>query len=246
MSAVSSKWGQRGPRYRRRRPLPGLVLLAVLAVLAGFLWTRVFESVENIDQATQCNAPNLSGEPPSDQQAEGRAQSGAVAHAAEAGTKQQVPGLGTMMPREALDRTTPLPPGEGQLRVLNGNGESQQASLVTDQLTTLGFDTWGQPGDDPVYPEYNLTCHGQIRYGEGGERAARTLSLVVPCAQLVRTERSDGRVEFALGSEFDDVQTTQQGKQVLQELQNWVPSEHGGDPPRIDPELLEKARDVHC
>ncbi|MHA6803146.1 envelope integrity protein Cei [Salinifilum ghardaiensis] len=243
---MSSKWGQRGPRYRRRRPLPGLVLLAVLAVLAGFVWTRVFESVENVEQATQCNPPGPSGTSPSAQQAGGGVRTGELAHDAEAGEAQQAPGLGTMMPREALDRTAPLPPGQAQIRVLNGNGESQQASLVTDQLTTLGFDTWGQPDDDPVYPEYDLTCHGQIRYGADGERAARTLSLIVPCAQLVRTERPDGRIDLALGSEFDEVQTTQQGKQVLQELQNWVPSEHGGDPPRIDPELLEKARDVHC
>lgn len=248
MSAVSSKWGRRGPRYRRRRPLPGLVLLAVLVVLAGLMWTRVFESVEDIEAATHCNPPS----PPSASQNQpgGAAQRGSPsAEAQQPNSDQPHSELGTMLPRDALDQTAPTPPGDAHVRVLNANGESQQASLATDELTTLGFGAGGEPDNDPVYPNYDLNCHGQIRFGADGAAAARTLSLVVPCGQLVRDERQDASVDLALGADFDEIQTTQEAKQILQELQGQAPqqaADGGPNSPPIDPQLLQDARDVHC
>ncbi len=83
--------------------------------------------------------------------------------------------------------------------------------------------------------------------------AARTLSLIAPCAQLVRDEREDAGLDLALGSRFDDIKTTQEAKQILQQLQNWVPQRDQQDgaqqevtPPQISEDLLTKARDVHC
>ncbi|WP_229680290.1 envelope integrity protein Cei [Saccharopolyspora thermophila] len=231
---MSARSGRRGPRYRRRRPMPALVVLVGLVLLSGLLWTRIFDSVEDIETATRCNPP---GVPTARPDADGRT--------------EQV-SLGEMLPRNALDSTNPIPPQDVRVRVLNGNGESRQATLVSDELASLGF-AKGGADNDPVYVNYDLNCHGQIRFGGAGASAARTLSLIAPCAQLVRDDRPDAVVDLALGSDFDDIKTTQEAKQVLQELANWVPLRDQQDgahqevtPPRISHDLLAKARDVHC
>ncbi|MER7012988.1 envelope integrity protein Cei [Saccharopolyspora sp. NPDC000359] len=234
VAAVGARGGRRAG-YRRRRPLPALLVLACLVVAAGLLWTRVFDSVQDIETATTCNPPT----PPT------------AAPVADGEATEQV-ALGSMLKRDALDSTTPIPPQDVQVRVLNGNGESRQATLVSGELESLGF-AKGGADNDPVYVNYDLKCHGQIRFGTAGAGAARTLSLIAPCAQLVRDGREDAAVDLALGSKFDDIKTTSEAKQVLQELENWVPQrdQQGGahqevTPPQIDKELLTKARDVHC
>lgn len=209
-------------------------MLGVLLVLSGFMWTKVFDSMEDIETATSCNPPS----PPT---------------ASPDNPGQQQVALGTMLPRDSLNRTSPIPPQGTPVRVLNGNGESSQASLISEQLTSLGFSPGGKAQNDPTYTNYDLNCHGQIRFGGAGVSGARTLSLIAPCAQLVRDERQDAGVDFVLGVEFKDIKTTSEAKQVLQELKNWVPQrdQQGSaaqevTPPRIDEHLLEQARDVHC
>jgi hypothetical protein len=210
------------------------VVLVGLVVLSGLLWTQIFDSVQDIEAATTCNPPGAPTAPP------------------QADDQPEPVALGSMLPRAALDSTTPIPPQDVRVRVLNGNGEARQATLVSDELASLGF-AKGGAGNDPVYVNYDLKCHGQIRFGGAGVSAARTLSLIAPCAQLVRDERPDAGVDFALGADFDDIKTTSEAKQVLQELENWVPQrDHQGGaqqevtPPKISNDLLTKARDVHC
>ena len=208
-------------------------MLVLLVVLSGFMWTRVFETADNTEAATTCNMPSAATSPPKPNQL------------------PQEP-IGKMLPRSGLDQTAPVPPQDVQVRVLNGNGESRQASLISDELGNLGFAKGGEPSNDPVYPNQDLVCHGQIRFGGAGVNAARTLSLMAPCAQLVRDERQDASLDLALGTKFDDIKTSSEAKQVLQELKNWAPQRHRGGaqqevtPPHIDPELLTEARDVSC
>ena len=209
-------------------------MLVGLVLLSGLMWTNVFDSVPSLEAATTCNQPSRATQPPE-----------------ASGMPPQIP-LGQMEKRDALDPVTPIPPQDVHVRVLNGNGESRQATLVSDELQSLGFTPTGAD-DDAVYVNYDLKCHGQIRYGGAGVSAARTLSLIAPCAQLVRDERPDAGVDFALGSDFDDIKTTQEAKQVLQQLTSWVPqrdaqngAHEGVTPPKIDKNLLETARDVHC
>lgn len=233
MAAAGARRGQQGPRYRRRRPLPALVLLAVLIVLSGLLWSRVFGTTETVEMATRCNRPA----PPS------------TASSPEVPEPPASSEAGRMLPRDALDRKTPAPPQEVKVRVLNGNGEANQASLISQELSNLGFGKGEDPANDPVYSDLNLKCHAQIRFGMAGAEAARTLSLIVPCAQLVRDQRADAGVDLSLGEEFDGIRTTQEAMQVLQQLKSWGrqnDSPQASDVPAVDDALLSKARDVHC
>ncbi|MDR7303161.1 envelope integrity protein Cei [Haloactinomyces albus] len=243
MSAASSRQGQRGPRYKRRRPLPALVVLAVLVVLSGVLWSRVFGTTETIEMATRCAPPS----PPT------------TAPSPAASTTSDTPELGKMLPRDALNTVAPIPPQDVQVRVLNSNGESNQATLISKELGNLGFGKGGEPANDPIYSNLNMQCHAQIRFGQAGVGAARTLSLIVPCAQLVRDQRTDAAVDLALGTEFDGIKTTQEAKQVLQRLKAWGRQHdpQGGTPqqdgtpqqartPDISNALLSRAREVHC
>jgi hypothetical protein len=225
-------WG--GPRYRRRRPLPAVLVFALLVVLAIFMWTRVFETTANTEAATECNLP---GEPKVPPAGPDRTTAPAVAP------------FGSMLPRDSLDHVTPAAPKNVRVTVLNANGQSRQATLIGDELNGFGFAQGGPPANDPIYPRFDMKCHGQIRFGGPGASAARTLSLAVPCAQLVQDGRPDPSVDLALGSEFNDIKMTRQAKQVLQQLTAWAarPGQAAGSPPPvIDTNLLSEARDVHC
>jgi hypothetical protein len=235
VSATSTRPGRRAPRYRRRRPLPALLVFGLLVVLSGFLWTRVFETTANTETATECNLPGVSKSPPDPQRTP---------------TPTATP-FGTMLLRNGLDQTAPVPPQNVQVRVLNANGQSRQATLISDELGTFGFAKGGPPDNDPIYTHYDLKCHGQIRFGAPGAGAARTLSLAVPCAQLVRDGRQDPAVDLALGAQFDDIKMAPEARQILQQLSNQASQQAGraqhevGQPP-INDKLLAAARDVHC
>ena len=47
-----------------------------------------------------------------------------------------------------------------------------------------------QVGNDPVYVDQNMQCHGQIRFGANGLAAASALWLVAPCAELIEDQRA--------------------------------------------------------
>lgn len=234
MAVARSGWGWNRPRYRRRRPLPAVLVFALLVVLAVFMWTRVFETTANTEAATECNLP---GQP-----------KGAPAGPGQSSTPKVTP-IGTMLPRDSLDHVAPAPPQDVRVTVLNANGQSRQATLIGDELGGFGFAQGGPPANDPIYPRFDLKCHGQIRFGGPGAGAARTLSLAVPCAQLVRDGRQDSSVDLSLGSEFDDIKMTRQAQQVLQQLTAWAARTGraaSSPPPVIDTNLLSEARNVHC
>lgn len=228
MSVASNRPGRRGIRYRSRRPIPALVLLAVLVLVSGFVWTRVFENRQTTETATTCAPPTP-----------------------KAGAAPQP--IGAMLPRNGLDETPLAPPQSVGTRVLNANGQARQATLVSDELTTLGFAKGPEPGNDTTYPNLDLHCHGQIRFGEAGSSQARTLSLMAPCAQLVRDERAEQSIDLALGSRFEDIKSKPEARQILAQLQDWGAKREQGDagaqemsPPKIDGKLLKEARDVSC
>lgn len=237
----------RAPGYRRRKPLPAVAAFVVLCVVAGVVWVTVFDSNGAAADRTHCNSP-------------GSAQSSTTETPAAKSSTPAAPSPGRQLDRDALEGTPPLSPGKVRVHVLNAGGQRGQAGLVTLALKQLGFQPAAAPGNDPFYPDQELRCDGQIRFGPGGAAAARTLSLVDPCAQLVRDDRKDASVDFAIGTMFHDATPNKAARAALQALSSGGAT-GSGDPPQagddghdvsggsgrhVDPDLLTKARDVTC
>ncbi|GLW91447.1 envelope integrity protein Cei [Actinokineospora globicatena] len=223
----------RAQRYRRRRPLPAVILMAVLGLVAGVVWLRVIQSDGAVTTAQAC-AP-----PPAVVPVEG----------------QPLPTLGQQLPSDALDRTAPSPASGALVRVINASGQNRQAGAVTESLRELGFTQIGEPANDTLYPNGTLSCRAQIRFGQQGMGVARTLSLVDPCAELVRDERQDATVDLALGKRFDHLQPAPSARRALEQLAEWAQSNPGSQgglqndgstAAPIEQSLLESARQAKC
>ncbi|MFC7658269.1 hypothetical protein ACFQV8_20295 [Pseudonocardia benzenivorans] len=120
--------------------------------------------------------------------------------------------------------------------------------------------TWGSPRRarpaTTLYPDGDLDCRGQIRFGEAGAAAAATLAIVVPCTELVRDARGDDSVDLAVGTAFSDVKPSSTARDVLDQLANPSVGDGSGNAdesgagtppgPAVDPALLQKARDTPC
>lgn len=229
-------------RYRRRRPLPALILFVILAFGAVFVWAKVLNTANDVDLAIRCNTPGSapvpSSAPPVDP----------------AAPVVEAPKLGSVLAHDALDRTDPVPAAEVQFRVFNASTQRNQARFVATTLTELGLKQAAEPDNDPVYPAQDMTCRGQIRFGAPGASAARTLSLIEPCLELVRDERQDATVDIAIGKKFDEVKPNHDARKVLDQLADWAaqqPEQAGGQAaeasaPTVVSSNLTAARDVHC
>ncbi|MBP2473540.1 hypothetical protein JOF53_002412 [Crossiella equi] len=198
------------------------------------MWSKIFNTVDDVEAAVRCDAP-----PP-------------VTAAAEPGKEPPKPYTGQGQPRDALDKTEAWPTSDIRVRVLNGGGLRGQAKLVNEELIGFGFNKAGEPDDDPVYGN-KLTCHGQLRYGPNGAGAARTMSLLAPCVQLVRDDRQESSIDLVLGKKFDGIKPSPSTRGLIDKLKEWAEQqpERGGQqaappPPQLDGELLAAARNVHC
>ena len=89
-----------------------------------------------------------------------------------------------------------------------------------------------------------MECVGQLRFGATGEGAARTLSLVLPCTELVRDDRTDDVVDIAVGTGFRDVNPPRAVRNALDQIgtgggtdgsANADPPPPGRPPPRPRP-----------
>lgn len=217
----------KAPLYRKRRPLPALIVFIILGLIAITVWVSALDTSIDRNEAVRCTPP---ANPPQ-----------GVTHEA--------------LPYDALDRITPVPPSRVQLRVLNAGDQRGQASITTEMLRDYNFRQIGQPTNDPLYPKQDLACRGQIRFGENGVHAARTMSIIEPCAELVRDNRADASVDLTVGDKFDDLHPTSEALTVFKKLEQWAaahPVQRGGEQsepkaqPKLDPALLTAARDVTC
>jgi len=154
-----------------------------------------------------------------------------------------------------LDGVAPSPPDRTAVRVFNGSSLRGAARLMSLQLGDLGFTLAADAADDPVYPLGNMNCVGQIRFGPQGASAARTLSLLVPCAQLMRDKRTDATVDFSVGANFNGLIVNPAARQALSQLTAWArqnPIPPGGlltqnqARPSLAMPLLTAARPGHC
>lgn len=214
--------------YRRRRPLPAVIMILTLALASVVVWGKVFSHTENTTERSTCPASLK--------------------------TPAKLPVI-TPLPYDALDDVIPVPPAQVQVRTLNASTQVGLASRVQFELTQYGIGQAGVPGNDPRYPTGDMRCFAQIRFGANGYGAARTLSMVVPCAQLVRDDRQNTSVDLALGSYFTDVAPSSAATEVLANLTTWAhdhPTSTGGGlqaqamQPNVAASLLAEAHSWRC
>jgi len=218
----------RAKRYGRRRPLPAIIGLAILATASVIVWMNVLHQADNTTAQAQCPAG--------------------------ASTPAKLPSL-TPLPYTALDKVAPAPPGLVKVRTLNASTQVGLAGRIDGELQKLGFVSAATPADDPRYPLGDMRCFGQIRFGPNGESAARTVSLVEPCAQLVEDHRQDTTVDVALGEYANDIAPTPDTQLVLVDLTAWAarhPAANGGlqsqsgQLPSVPASLLAAAHSFQC
>jgi LytR cell envelope-related transcriptional attenuator len=178
-------------------------------------------------------------------------------------------GSSQRLPANGLDGVMPAPPQFSRVQVLNANGVRGEATMVDGTLAQLGFAPTTRPANDPQFPDFNLHCYGELRFGAAGQAAARTLSLAVPCAALVRDDRPDATVDLALGTKFLAVSPNSAARRVLLDLaglgrpalaessvrgglaaQPDLPPGSEAQPqpavPVVNPDLIRQARQVKC
>lgn len=221
-------WTQGGSRpYRKYRPLPALIVIALLGAVSVFVWFKALGQAVDVNEAIQCNPP---ASPP--------------------------PGMMfTPVGHDALDNVSPIPPNKVNVQVLNASKAKGQAAIVSEELRQLGFSKIARPDDDPAYENRKADCRGQIRYGENGERAARTLSLIDSCVELIKDNRKDASVDLAIGTAFGDVAPRAEARKVFEQLTAWSErnSGRGGSElaastkvPELSKDLLDSARGTEC
>jgi hypothetical protein len=214
--------------YQRRRRGPVLLLVAILAVVATVTWTTVLVKSGSATGVAACPPPAAGPVP------------------------------GEVLAAGALGNVPPVPPSAVKVRVLNAGGQRGQANLVAAQLGDLGFPEAAPPDNDPFYAEGDMECVGQLRFGPAGEGAARTLTLVMPCTELVRDDRADDTVDVAVGTGFRDVSPPRAVRNALDQIGTGGgtdgsanadpadPAASGSAVPGVDPTVLETARDAAC
>ena len=227
MAAVGSSPARRPRHYRTRRPRRAVLLAVVLSTLAALVWASVLKPDPT---ARGCQV------------------------AAEAAGTAVTPGH--RLPVDGLDGVSPAPPQQVRVQVLNAGGTRGAAAIVGGRLSELGFAPTDVPANDPLYPAFDLLCHGEIRFGVAGQAAARTLSLAVPCADLVRDARPGSTIDLALGTKFTALRPNDAARAALQSLAQLGPptpvkSSHGGLAAQsvtalVAPSLLAQARQVTC
>lgn len=201
-------------RYHRRRRAPILIVLAVLLIGGGVAWFQVLKPVPAA--STGCNQPGpapatSSGRP----RTSGSASSGAArstgsapastpagSTAATATTTSIVTSLGGFAGHDSLTGVRPADPATVVLQVFNSSQIPGQAKTLTNELRADGFTSILAGANDPLYPAHDLVCTAEIRYGQAGTTAARTLLIVQPCAQLVLDDRISDSVDLAVGSRY--------------------------------------------
>jgi hypothetical protein len=215
--------------YQRRRRGPVAVIVAVLAVAAAITWTTVLSTASDGLGGGTCPPPVAAAVP------------------------------GEPVQRDAFAAVPPAPLASVKVLVTNASGQRGQANLVAAELSELGFTEAGPPANDTYYPDGDMECAGQLRFGPAGEQAAATLALVLPCVELIRDTRAEDTVDLAVGTAFGDLNPSRPVKDALDQLSaatggsdganNADPSAPDAAPPpvpTVDPALLEQIRANSC
>ena len=197
-------------RYHRRRRAPILIVLAVLLIGGGVAWFQVLKPVPAA--STGCNqpgpAPVTSSSTP--RTSPGVSSAGTPKASATKSTARTTPmttsintSLGRFAAHDSLTGVRPADPATIVLQVFNASKTPGQAKTLTNELRSDGFTSILGGANDPLYPASDLVCTAQIRYGQAGTTAARTLLIVQPCAQLVLDDRISDSVDLSVGGRYD-------------------------------------------
>lgn len=170
-----------GRPFRRRSFVPGIVMFALLGVVALFVWVIALSRPPDVPQAAICNPPPAPTEP--------------NAPAAD---------LGEQVSASTMVDVTPAKLADTKIRVLNASGQGGQAAEVAGALRDLGF-AEPEAANDPIYAATRLECQGQIRFGPSGRAAAASVWLVAPCTELFQDGRTDDTVDLAIGTDFSEL-----------------------------------------
>jgi hypothetical protein len=215
--------------YQRRRRGPVLVVVAALALAVAVTWSTVLVKTGAAAGVAACPLPAAG------------------------------PAPGDVLPATALANVPPVPPSTVKVRVLNAGGQRGQANLVAAQFGDFGFVQAAPPTNDTFFPDGDMVCTGQVRFGQAGLGAASTVALLVPCAELVRDARGDDTVDVAVGTAFGDVNPGRAVRDALDQLGasgsgttgsgNADPAAGNAPPPAtavVDPTTLAAAREATC
>ncbi len=201
-------------RYRRRRRAPILVVIAVLVVGGAIAWFQVLKPVPAA--STGCNSPGpapvttsrtpTTSRAPTTSRPVGspasRSSAARSSTVATSTTSSIITSLGSFASPDSLTGVRPADPAVITLQVFNASVARGQAKTVTNDLRAAGFASILGGANDPLYPAHDLVCTSEIRYGQAGTAAARTVLLVAPCAQLVLDNRISDSVDLALGARY--------------------------------------------
>lgn len=132
------------------------------------------------------------------------------------------PDAGDVVSAADLIGEAPAAPRDIPVRVLNANGESGQATEVSEGLVSLGFAAVPENpvGNDPLSPGLDLDCYGQLRFGPAFTAHAATLHAVFPCLELAHDGREDGSVDVALGTGFRGLDDSGPVRSAMETLQS--------------------------
>lgn len=219
----------RGRPFQRRRWVPFVIAVVVLLVLGLIVWVSALSKGSSDPVATTCNQPT------------------APSASASAAPTSAAPRT-TVAANQLVD-VAPAALATFQVRVLNASARRGEARSVLDDLTGQGFTpaTDTPYADDSVYPDQNLNCVGQIRFGPAGRAAAAAVWVAVPCAELVDDGRPGTVVDLALGRQFASKEQTQDQQAVLESLRSTDTSGRtGGATTGADPSLVRAVHSGAC
>jgi hypothetical protein len=202
-----------GRPFRRRNYLPGILMFAALAVVTLLVWVLALSRPVDVQEAVACNPPPVSDDP-------------------------NTPKLGEQVSRSEMTDVAPARLMDTKIRVLNASGRGGQAAEVAGALKDRGF---AEPtaANDPIYAGKRLECQGQIRFGPSGRAAAAAVWLVAPCTELYEDERPDDSVDLALGTEFEELSSSDDIEAVLTSLRPDATAP-------ADPNLLSRIHTAAC
>ncbi len=219
-SAVDDK----GRPFRRRRPRPAIIAAVVLLLAGMAVWVVALKDTGPAGRPIDCNQPTAA----TASESESAEPAGAPTAAAAA------PPTLTSVSRDEMLKVTPAALSTFQVRVLNASSQRGAARSVSDDLTAQGFapvpDT--PYADDPVYPNSDLACVAQIRFGPAGQAGAASVWVAIPCAQLIDDGRRGTSVDVALGEYYEAREQSQDQQATLAALRSADPRnpQTGADP----------------